>query len=238
MKHIYIIKTGSTFQTTQDAFKDFEDWIIDKSDASGTNFVTVDVQKGDLLPDLTLCGGIIVTGSHAMVTDEETWSETTGRWLADAVRQEVPLLAICYGHQLLAKALGGVSDYHPNGMEIGTVDINLCDNAQEDVLFCNMPKSFKAHTIHSQTVISLPKGATHLASNAHDQNHAFRVGKNAWGVQFHPEFDKSIMDSYIKEVAKSKKLDEKKTAALLANTKATVEASSLLKRFEQIIYSS
>lgn len=236
MKHIYIIKTGSTFQTTQDAFKDFEDWIIDKSAVSSSNFVTVDVQKGDLLPDLNLCGGIIVTGSHSMVTDEETWSETTGRWLADAVHQEVPLLAICYGHQLLAKALGGVSDYHPNGMEIGTVDIELCGAAQEDILFCHMPKNFKAHTIHAQTVVTLPQGATRLASNAHDQNHAFRVGKNAWGVQFHPEFDQGIMDSYIKEVAKSKKMDAKKTKELLANTEATVEASSLLKRFEEFVF--
>lgn len=237
MKHIYIIKTGSTFQTTQDVFKDFEDWIIDKSAVFGSCFVTVDVQKGDLLPDIDLCDGIIVTGSHAMVTDEEAWSERTGRWLADAVHKEVPLLAICYGHQLLAKALGGVSDYHPNGMEIGTVDITLSNETKDDPLFCDMPKSFKAHTIHSQTVVTLPKGAIRLASNAHDQNHAFRVGKNAWGVQFHPEFDQGIMDAYIKEVAKSKTMDENRVAMLLKNTQETIESSSLLKRFQEIILS-
>ncbi len=235
MKKIYIIKTGSTFKATRDEFQDFEEWIIERSSASRSGFVTVDVQAGEPLPDLDLCGGIIVTGSHSMVTDEEGWSQTTGEWLADAVVREVPLLAICYGHQLLAKALGGVSDYHGSGMEIGTVGIALCEEARDDLLFCDMPGSFDAHTIHSQTVLTLPDGAIRLASNAHDTNHAFRVGRNAWGVQFHPEFGKGIMDSYIKEVSKTHDLDGYTQAALLENTRETHEATSLLKRFTRIV---
>lgn len=235
MKQICIIKTGSTFDTTRAAYNDFEDWIIDKLEMQKSHPFTVNVQSGDALPDLEQCDGVIVTGSHSMVTDEDEWSRNTAVWLSDAVRRNIPLLAICYGHQLLAKALGGVSGYHHSGMEIGTVGIDLTDSAQEDPLFCDLPKRFNAHTIHSQTVITLPEGATRLACNAHDKNHAFRVGKNAWGVQFHPEFDKSIMHSYIEEVSRSIMFDKERKTVLINETLNTDEATTILKKFEKIV---
>ena len=235
MKQICIIKTGSTFDATRQAYSDFEDWIIGKMALPQSKPFTVNVQAGDVLPDLAQCDGVIVTGSHSMVTDEEEWSRHTAGWLSDVVQRGIPLLAICYGHQLLAKALGGVSGYHPGGMEIGTAEIDLCDSVRDDLLFSDLPKHFKAHTIHSQTVLTLPEGAVRLASNSHDQNHAFRVGKNAWGVQFHPEFDKAVMDSYIEEVAKSGKFGAAKKAELLQGTRETPEATSILKKFEKLV---
>lgn len=235
MKHIYIIKTGSTFHTTRTQYNDFEHWIIDQLEMSRSKLFTVNVQAGDALPDINVCDGVIITGSHAMVTEEALWSQNTERWLVEAVHRDIPLLAICYGHQLLAKALGGTSGYHPHGMEMGTVDINVSDNTQDDLLFGDLPKRFLGHTIHSQTVITLPEGAIRLAFNVHDQNHAFRIGKYAWGVQFHPEFNKAIMNSYIEEVSRSKMFDQERTALLLEKTQETVEANTLLKKFEKIV---
>ena len=70
-------------------------------------------------------------------------------------RRRSSTLAICYGHQLLgAKSLGGVSDYHKKGIEIGTVDISLEEDAKM-IFFSKLENSFKAHTIHSQTVLKL-----------------------------------------------------------------------------------
>ncbi|NCB13683.1 MAG: GMP synthase, partial [Erysipelotrichia bacterium] len=114
---------------------------------------------------------------------------------------------------------------------IGTVDIQLEDHAKDDELFCNLPNSFKAHTVHSQTVIKLPKNATRLAFNNHDINHAYRVGSKAWGVQFHPEFDTDAMNLYINEVSKKKNLD---TSKLISQSEDTVIATSLIKEFERL----
>ena len=138
---------------------------------------------------------------------------------------------ICYGHQLLAKSLGGVSGYNENGLEIGSVEINLEENAKNDKIFSKLKNSFKAHTIHSQTVIELPKNAIRLAFNNHDKNHAFRVGSCAWGVQFHPEFDENIMNLYINEVAKKKDLDVEKLTSKSENTHIS---TSILKEFERL----
>jgi GMP synthase (glutamine-hydrolysing) len=235
MKNICIIKTGSTFEAIQNNFQDFEHWILWQLDLMHVKVFTVNVEFGEALPDVASCGGVILTGSHSMVTEQEEWSRKTEAWLVEIVKRDIPLLAICYGHQLLAKALGGIVEHHSKGMEIGTVVINLSENAQEDKLFCTLPSRFKAHTIHSQSVIALPHGAIRLASNTHDKNHAFRVGKNAWGVQFHPEFTKTIMDSYIEEVAKEGMLEEEKTRALHLQSDETIEANSLLKRFETLV---
>lgn len=235
MKNICIVKTGSTFPATRADFDDFEDWIVSGLDLTQSSPFTVNVQSGETLPDISLCDGVILTGSHSMVTDEDEWSQKTAQWLRDAVDQEIPLLAICYGHQLLAKSLGGVSDYHPHGMEIGTVDIYLTDSVRDDPLFCELPDRLYAHTIHSQTVLALPSGAVRLAYNLHDQNHAFRIGKCAWGVQFHPEFSKAIMNSYIEEVVKIEKFDEYKKQLLLEQSKETEASNALLRKFESLI---
>lgn len=235
MKNICIVKTGSTFSETRADFDDFEDWIIGGLDLTQSNPFTVHVQAGEPLPDLSLCDGVILTGSHSMVTDEDVWSQKTAQWLRDVVHQEIPLLAICYGHQLLAKSLGGVSDYHPSGMEIGTVEIFSTDEIQDDPLFCELPERFFAHTIHSQTVLALPSGAVRLAYNLHDENHAFRIGKCVWGVQFHPEFTKAIMNSYIEQVAQTGQFDVEQKRLLLEQSQETEVSNALLKKFESLI---
>ena len=231
MKKLYIIKCGSTFDSIKNDFKDFEHWIIDKFENKDKNIVIINAQENEKLPILTKNDAVILTGSHSMVTHEESWSLEVEKWLPKLIEDEVPLLAICYGHQLLAKSLGGVSGYHENGIEIGSVDINLEENAKNDEIFSKLQNSFKAHTIHSQTVIKLPKNATRLAFNNHDKNHAFRVGNCAWGVQFHPEFDKNIMNLYIKEVAKKKDLDVEKLTSFSENTNV---ATTILKEFERL----
>ncbi len=231
MKKLYIIKCGSTFDSIKNDFKDFEHWIIDKFENKDKNIVIINAQENEKLPILTKNDAVILTGSHSMVTHEESWSLEVEKWLPKLIKDEVPLLAICYGHQLLAKSLGGVSGYHENGIEIGSVEINLEENAKDDEIFSKLQNSFKAHTIHSQTVIKLPKNATRLAFNSHDKNHAFKVGNCAWGVQFHPEFDENIMNLYIKEVAKKKDLDVKKLSSFSENTKV---ATIILKEFERL----
>lgn len=231
MKNLYIVKCGSTFDSIKDEFKDFEDWIIEKLEDKNRDIYVLDVQQNDELPILDKNDAVIITGSHSMVTHEEPWSLELENWLPKLIEDEVPLLAICYGHQLLAKSLGGVSGYHKNGMEIGTVEINLDENAKSDTIFSKLENSFKAHTIHSQTVLELPKNAIKLASNNHDSNHAFRVGNCAWGVQFHPEFDENIMNLYINEVAKKKDLDVEK---LTSKSKNTHISTSILKEFERL----
>jgi GMP synthase (glutamine-hydrolysing) len=136
-----------------------------------------------------------------MVTDREDWSEQLAQWIRQT-HQQLPLLGICYGHQLIAHALGGKVDYRDQGMEIGTHQVQLAPAAAGDELLGIMPARFDAHLVHSQSVIELPTGATLLAANAVESHQSYRVGNSTWGVQFHPEFDATAMRFYLSELKK------------------------------------
>lgn len=111
---LVILKTGSTYPSLKARFGDFDRWFV-RGLGGGLDISVVNVAAGESPGHPEQWDGIVVTGSPAMVTDRETWSELTGTWLAQAVDQKVPLLGVCYGHQLLAHALGGEVGYHPRG---------------------------------------------------------------------------------------------------------------------------
>lgn len=203
MKRILIIKTGTTFPSIRRNYGDFEDLIINQADIPRGNAMVSAVYKYKSLPDLRDVSAIIITGSHSMVTDYDNWRINLSQWLRDIIHKPVPVLGICYGHQLLAQALGGYVDYHPKGKEIGTVNIELTDQGKKDPLMSALPETFLGHVTHAQTVITLPADGRLLAKNDYEKHHAFSINKNIWGVQFHPEFNAAVTRAYIDEQKES-----------------------------------
>jgi GMP synthase (glutamine-hydrolysing) len=199
MKSILIVKTGSTFPTIAKKYGDFEDWIISGTQISQNHFSIVSPYMGQPLPKQDDFAGTIIAGSHSMVTGYETWGENIAQWLPKAVDIGIPILGICYGHQLLAHAMGGRAGFHPNGLEIGTVEVSKSRFANDDLLFGDLPTSFEVQASHAQSVLRLPHKAKILASNTFEPREAFVLQKHAWGVQFHPEFSQDIMRCYIME---------------------------------------
>src|SRR5690606_15176642 len=122
---LIIFKVGDTFPDLAAEIGDFEQWIKTGLGQTDLPVTVVDPRKPDPLPVISDVAGAIITGSHSMVTDREAWSENLGVWLREAVTAQVPVLGICYGHQLLAHALGGEVAHHPVGLEIGTVSVTL-----------------------------------------------------------------------------------------------------------------
>jgi len=198
-KPIMIIKTGETFPLIKKTYDDFEFWIQEKTiDCSyPLPFRVIDAYKNEALPLIEQCGGVIVTGSHAMSTDNADWSELIVDWIPHVVKKKIPFLGICYGHHLLAKAFGGTIGKLPCGIELGTVRINTTQAAQDDPLFYGVPEVFNAQLAHYQTIVDLPENATGLAASFSDKYQAIRIGGSAWGVQFHPEFSPEIISAYI-----------------------------------------
>lgn len=133
-----------------------------------------------------------------MVTDRAGWSEETAGWIRNAMDIDLPLLGVCYGHQLMAHALGGRVDYLPGGREIGTLPIDVLPGAEKDELTAFLPAQFRAHTTHEQSVMEIPRGAKVLARSVRDPHHLIRYGRNAISVQFHPEFNADVMRAYIR----------------------------------------
>jgi GMP synthase (glutamine-hydrolysing) len=128
----------------------------------------------------------VISGSQTAVYDADEWITTTETWVREAVEAGLPVLGLCWGHQLLARAVGG--DVDPmGGYELGYATVDLLDDGTDDPLFEGVGPSFVAFETHSDEVTRLPATASVLAETDRALQ-AFRVG-NAWGVQFHPEYD-------------------------------------------------
>lgn len=234
MPRVVILKTGTTYPALREAFGDFDSWFVARL-APELNVHVVDVTADDLPGHPEDWDGIVITGSPAMVSDRAPWSERTAGWLAEAVRAEVPVLGVCYGHQLLAHALGGEAGFHPGGRETGTHKVELLDTATDDPLFKGLPRQFPAQLTHRQSALRLPENAVLLGRNEFEAHQAFRVGRCAWGVQFHPEFSSEVMRAYLKVQAPDLEKEGLDADGLLAEVVDAPEASSLLDRFSQFV---
>ena len=195
--------------------------------------VEVDVQRLEVLPAAANFSGVIISGSPAMVTDRLPWAERTADWIA-ANTGKLPILGVCFGHQLLAHALGGTVVNNPAGSEYGTVDVEQRGEATADPVFAGAPRRFTAQAAHSQTVAELPTGAVELARNSHGLQ-AARYGELTWGLQFHPEFDVAIEEILLtdyRDYLLGLKLDPDR---LFRELKETPDATEILRRFAALV---
>jgi GMP synthase (glutamine-hydrolysing) len=150
--------------------------------------------RHELPPDPNAFAAFIITGSAANVPNREPWMLRTEGYLRDVVSMGVPTFGICFGHQILAQALGGEVSRNPRGREIGTIRI---ERFADDPLFDGIRGDFDANATHIDTVARLPKNAVPLARSTQDDHHAIRFTPTCYGVQFHPELDADVMRAYV-----------------------------------------
>jgi GMP synthase (glutamine-hydrolysing) len=234
VKPLLIIKTGRTLRQVPAARGDFERWIAECMALDLGDCHTAEVSAGEALPDPHKVSGVVITGSAAMVSDRLPWSEATAAWLRDA-GAAVPVLGICYGHQLLAHAYGGTVDYHPRGREMGTTWVRQLPQATDDPLFAGIPAQFSVHVTHQQSVLALPPGAQVLASNEFEPHHAIRFRERVWGVQFHPEFDAEVMRAYLDARAPQLEAEGFKLDQMHAAVQETPESRTVLRNFAALL---
>jgi GMP synthase (glutamine-hydrolysing) len=155
---------------------------------------TVKPLAGQALPGHAEVAGAVVMGGPMGADEVERFPALAAEreWLAEAVRRELPVLGVCLGAQLLARALGA-EVRAGEGKEVGFAPVEVSEPA-DPILGALAPSTDVLHW-HGE-VFELPEGATPLASSALTEHQAFRRG-NAWGVLFHPEADLALVEAWL-----------------------------------------
>lgn len=228
---LLLIQAGTPPEDIRAITGDLSHWFLAAIGCTPQSVEIVKVYAGAPLPEPGRHRAAVITGSWSMVTDQLPWSETTAEWIRQAVARDMPLLGVCYGHQLMAHALGGTVGYHPGGREMGCLEVEQITCAEPDPWLAGCPPRFRAQLTHLQTILRLPVGAKALARSDHDPHQVVRYTPTAVSVQFHPEFTPEIMAACIHaraHVLRSEGLDPRAMVQSVGTTPVPLE---LLRHF-------
>ncbi|TVS13991.1 MAG: glutamine amidotransferase, partial [Wenzhouxiangella sp.] len=231
---LLIIKTGSSVREAGERFGDFDQWFVNSIGPERFEFRVVSVHQGERLPEhQDGLAGAIITGSPAMVSHRHEWSETSAAWLAEAHADGLPMLGVCYGHQLLAHALGGRVGPNPHGRRMGSLEVEIVD--RDDSLLGSFAPTRFFQSTHVEAVLEPPKQARVIARGEGDDHHALYFGNSSWGLQFHPEFDVDIMDCYIRSRRSVLTGEGIYADRVLDSLRPTPEGKKVLQRFAELV---
>ncbi len=167
----------------------------------------VELWKTQALPRVDDCEAIISLGGPMNVyeTKKYPFLEKEESFLKKALKENIPVLGICLGAQLLAKAASAKVEKAEN-KEIGWYTVGLTKAGGDDLLFKRTGKDLKVFQWHEDS-FNVPESGNLLATAATCRNQAIRVGKNAWGLQFHPEMTEGMLEAWLSDTEEA--LDEK-----------------------------
>lgn len=151
----------------------------------------------DFVPSLQGYSGLILLGGPMGVYEVNKYPHLKEelRLIEEALKNELPILGICLGAQLIAHALGASVRRHAN--EVGWHQVNLTRDGKSNPLFSCYDSSEHLFQLHMDT-FDLPQGVTHLARSNTCESQAFSYGKNVYGLQFHLEVDKDMVHRWLK----------------------------------------
>ena len=159
----------------------------------------INLEENDKLPeDFSGIEAVIILGGFMNVYEENKFPFLRDEdiFLKKAIKEEIPLLGICLGAQLLAKA-GGAKVKKAPSEEIGWYKISLTEEGRKDALFKDLGREIDVFQWHEDT-FEIPEGATLLAtSDGACKNQAFRWGKSVYGLQFHIEVTPKMLESWV-----------------------------------------
>ena len=149
----------------------------------------VEAEADDLMTEITGADALIISGSPRDAWNDDPVNVRLCEAIDTCRGRGMPVLGVCYGHQLLGRALGGVVGKHPQGLELGNTEVSLTPAGRQSLLFQELPEKFSVLSSHSDAVLGMPPECELLARGSFTQNQSFHWKNQFFGVQFHPETD-------------------------------------------------
>ncbi len=182
---IGILQTGHAPDEVRGELGDYSDMFARLLGGHGFDFVTFNVVDGDFPQGPQEADGWLITGSKHGAYEDHAWIPPLEDLIRSIRDTGAPLVGVCFGHQIIAQALGGKVEKYSGGWAVGPTTYD----------FDGAPLTLNAW--HQDQVTALPPGAQVLASNAHCANAALAIGDTILTVQAHPEFSPAMLDGLI-----------------------------------------
>ena len=192
---LLIISAGPGMDEIREIYGHAIDWIssflIDPS-----LHITINHAYKNEIFDYSKYDAWIITGSASSVMDNDQWISNLKNEIVYAYNNSIPILGICFGHQIISSALGGIVKKNKKGWELGSFKIEFNNKGKDSLLFKNINFNDYFYFSHEDVVLSLPQGAIELASNNMGLQ-SYSINDKIYGVQFHPEFSVDIAKKYV-----------------------------------------
>ncbi len=183
---IGILQTGHSPQEMKHSHGNYDEMFYKLLEGQGFSFENFPVLDGIFPDSADQAEGWLITGSKFGVYEEHGWIPP----LEDLIRQiharGLPMVGVCFGHQIIAQALGGKVEKFAGGWAIGRTEYDIDG------------KALALNAWHQDQVVGLPEGARVLGGNAFCKNAVLAYGNTIWTIQPHPEFDAAFIDGLIK----------------------------------------
>ncbi len=201
MKKVAILSAGPGLPEIVEKYGHSSEWIPLALSSYDIEFDIMKVYENDFSPILNY-DAFIITGSKYSVYDQIDWIISLKKYIHEIVSLKMPVLGICFGHQILAESLGGKVVKNIHGWELGSYKIKLTRDGKQSPLFKNILNDDIFYESHQDVVSELPAGSVQLAFTEKG-NQSFVYNDYIYGVQFHPEFTwevtRKLMDLRIKK---------------------------------------
>ena len=158
------------------------------------DWTVIDICGGNHDVDVQDFDGFIISGSRSSVNDPKLWIEELLNLIKRIIEREVPLVGLCFGHQAIAKSLGGLVSKSKTGWNIGCVPVELTA-AGKNIL--NVAQHSYLYAFHQDNVETLPENARLIGSTEICENFIVEFKKGVIGFQGHPEFDVTYMQGLL-----------------------------------------
>lgn len=179
-------------RTDQDILLQEQQCFIERCKITPDQLDTINICQETLPPQLFELYDVLLIGGAGefSATENYSWTPALLSLIKEADKRGFPTFGSCWGHQMIARALGGTVVYDADLTEMGCHWVELNEAGTQDLLFSHFPTRFKANMGHHDRVSILPDGAVNLAFSDTQSNQAFRMaGKPIYGTQFHSELD-------------------------------------------------
>lgn len=159
-------------------------------------YTPFNVAQGEFPDTVDSCDAYLITGSPRGVYDTDPWIADLMHFIRDSYEAGKKLVGICFGHQILAHALGGHTEKSAKGWGLGRKQFAV---TTQKPWMTKPPGSYELYFVHQDQVLQLPAAAERLAGNDFCPNAMFVMANQVLGVQGHPEFTEPIMQDILAE---------------------------------------